>query len=256
MSLRFTLSETELEETLQDEAAALAFEAASEETDRLKRFDISGVTNSSPAATFVPEYYEPNYAYPILIWLHDDGGSERDLLRIMPEISNRNYFGFALRGPLSCASGGYRWSQLADDVIALENELFAQVGHLQRKYNLHSERIFIGGQGAGGALAMRLNLRRPEWFAGVVSISGRAPQMTKPLAKYRQLPGKRALLAGSLRQAASERLEQSQLGRLLHTAGVTVSSRLYETSDMLHRDVIRDIDRWMMQECYRTVAVD
>ena len=46
-----------------------------------------------PCGVFVPENYEPNYAYPLVVWLHDAGRSERDIVDVLPHISMRNYFG-------------------------------------------------------------------------------------------------------------------------------------------------------------------
>ncbi|QDT47467.1 hypothetical protein Pan258_15020 [Symmachiella dynata] len=220
-----------------------------------RRFDIDVDTIESPAATYVPEYYEANYAYPLLIWLHDEGGTERDLLRIMPEISNRNYFGLSLRGPLEARTDqdGYRWSHLIDDVIAVENELHEQVGRLRRMYNIHSERVFIGGCGDGATAAIRIALRHPEWFAGVACLGGGMPTMDKPLVNYRQMQGKRILLAS---EQTAEPSQTRELGTLLHTAGMTICSRMYESAKPTHHEVVRDIDRWMMQECYRTVTVE
>ena len=41
----------------------------------------------APHALFGPLHYEPNYAYPLIVWLHGPGGSERDLRQTMPMIS-------------------------------------------------------------------------------------------------------------------------------------------------------------------------
>lgn len=50
------------------------------------------------------------YAYPLLIWLHDDGGSERELRQLMPHVSVRNYVAAAARGVGADASRhGYSW---------------------------------------------------------------------------------------------------------------------------------------------------
>jgi hypothetical protein len=65
-------------------------------------------------ALFAPLHYEPNYAYPLIVWLHGAGGSEHELAERMPHVSPRNYLGLALRGPLPSSSGpdagGVRWS--------------------------------------------------------------------------------------------------------------------------------------------------
>src|SRR5262249_14671671 len=51
-----------------------------------------------PQCLLVPQHYERNYAYPLLVWLHDAGGDERELKKIMPLVSLRNYVSLAVRG--------------------------------------------------------------------------------------------------------------------------------------------------------------
>ena len=50
-------------------------------------------------ARFVPQRYEPNYAYPLLVMFHGRGGDEHQMVRSMPAMSWRNYVGLGLRGP-------------------------------------------------------------------------------------------------------------------------------------------------------------
>src|SRR5688572_11135042 len=38
----------------------------------------------------LPENYEPNYPYPLILWLHGAGGDERDVLDVLPKISMQN----------------------------------------------------------------------------------------------------------------------------------------------------------------------
>src|ERR1700731_1769569 len=52
-----------------------------------------------PLRTFLPTGYEPNYPYPLLVFLHNHGGSEEQILRLAPRLSRRNYISIALRGP-------------------------------------------------------------------------------------------------------------------------------------------------------------
>lgn len=243
----------------QDMADVLAAELgyAPDSSAPARRFELEDEAGS-PCATYLPENYEPNYAYPLLVWLHDDGGSERDLLSIMPAISTQNYFGLSLRGPLSARNqeAGFRWLQSHEDVSDVEEDLFQHVRRLRRAYHLHTERVFIGGHGAGATLALQLGLRRPEWFAGMISIGGRTPDMDKPLAKYRLLQGKRTLLAAGADNRLADVAETLKLSTLLHSAGLTVCTRQYQADHGLPRKLLLDIDRWMMQECYRTVTVE
>src|SRR5438270_4702086 len=57
-------------------------------------------------ARFVPQRYEPNYAYPLLVLFHGRGGDEQQLVRSMPALSWRNYVGLGLRGPEPIRRGG------------------------------------------------------------------------------------------------------------------------------------------------------
>ena len=56
-------------------------------------------TCSLVESRFVPQRYEPNYAYPLLVLLHARGGDEQQMVRSMPAMSWRNYVGLSLRGP-------------------------------------------------------------------------------------------------------------------------------------------------------------
>src|SRR4051794_5650794 len=49
-------------------------------------------------ALFTPLHYERNYAYPLIVWLHGPGDDERQLKRIMPLVSMRNYGAAGPRG--------------------------------------------------------------------------------------------------------------------------------------------------------------
>src|SRR5579863_1467422 len=48
--------------------------------------------------TFLPTGYEPNYAYPLLVFFHGHGGDEEQVLRLAPRLSRRNYICIGLRG--------------------------------------------------------------------------------------------------------------------------------------------------------------
>src|SRR6185312_14283094 len=63
-------------------------------------------TRSLVEARFIPQRYEPNYAYPLLVLFHGRGGEEQQMVRSMPALSWRNYVGLSLRGPELCQKRG------------------------------------------------------------------------------------------------------------------------------------------------------
>ena len=67
-----------------------------------------------PVRTFLPTGYEPNYAYPLLVFFHGHGSNEEQILRLAPRLSRRNYISIGLRGPQQLGERtdgeqGYTW---------------------------------------------------------------------------------------------------------------------------------------------------
>src|SRR5437016_5606803 len=58
---------------------------------------------AAPNAVYLPQPYEPNYAYPLIVWLQPVGCRLAPLNQIMPILSDRNYLGTISRLALSVA---------------------------------------------------------------------------------------------------------------------------------------------------------
>jgi phospholipase/carboxylesterase len=213
--------------------------------------DQAGSAESAPARArglFIPENYEPHYAYPLVIWLHEAGRSERDVAEVLPRISSRNYAGLALRGTLERpqpAGDGFDWPRPAEALLDLQDELVAAVRSMRRRVHVHSERIFLGGAGAGADVAWELFLERPEWFAGLAALGGRFPAGPRPLRRFRALAGRRLFVAADARNAAELR-RADETARLMYAAGLEVRVRRH-ASRWRSRRLLRHVDRWIMQ---------
>src|SRR5438132_1708007 len=48
------------------------------------------VPKRRPIRTFLPKGYEPNYPYPLVVFLHGFGGNEQQIMRLAPKLSRRN----------------------------------------------------------------------------------------------------------------------------------------------------------------------
>src|ERR1700745_3692974 len=99
-----------------------------------------------PVRTFLPTGYEPNYPYPLLVFLHGHGGSEEQVLSLAPRLSRRNYICIGLRGPPPADSrpgGGpaFSWGLDGQNDARVEEYVFRAVEQTRRKYHVHSERI-------------------------------------------------------------------------------------------------------------------
>jgi phospholipase/carboxylesterase len=202
-----------------------------------------------PICVYEPRGYEPNYAYPLIVWLHGSGGNERDMLGVLPMISEQNYLGVSFRGTSSAHDmlpGAYRWPDPAEDVADFETVLFETVRDVRRDYHVHSERVFVAGFDDGAVMALQLMLRRPEWFGGAICLAGRFPTSPHALARFRDLREKRVLIAAGARDPISPPCHTIDAGRLLHAAGMNVSTRVVDAEHEATPTMLRQIDDWVM----------
>ena len=63
-----------------------------------ERYSGENRCNSFPHIVVSPIHYESGYAYPLIVWLHDAGKSEQEIVEVAPKISSRNYVAVAPRG--------------------------------------------------------------------------------------------------------------------------------------------------------------
>ncbi len=196
---------------------------------------------------FVPDNYEPGYAYPLIVWL--EGSETQDLPSLMSQISPQNYLGLALGHPPGSGKlGGL--GQGADSELAasqLEDHLYDSVCRLRRCYHVHSERIYVAGFAEGATTALSLLLRRPEWLAGAIALHGTLPDRRRSLARFRDLQGKRVLLATGARDQLATAGQIVRTGRLLHSAGLDVTTRIDDAGRELTPSGLRQIDHWVME---------
>lgn len=215
-----------------------------------------------PLLTFLPTGYEPDYAYPLLVFLHGRGGSERQLIPWMPALSQRNYVAIALRGPQSVRgskprrsagttalrfqTGGFTWRLPASADGAIEEYVFTAIAQTQQRLHIHPQRIFLVGFCEGSEVAYWLALRYPERFGGLVVLNGALPAL-RPLLRLpeaRRLP---VFIAHGVANAVLPLAAARQAASLLYTAGLTVHFRIYPTTHRLHPAMWQDANRWLMQ---------
>jgi phospholipase/carboxylesterase len=208
-----------------------------------------------PLRTFLPTGYEPNYPYPLLVFLHGHGSSEEQVLRLAPRLSRRNYICIGLRGPnavTSRATGAvaYSWGLDANPDSAVEDYVLSAVEQTRRLYHVHSERIYLAGFREGATLAYRLGLLYPERFGGIISLNGNLPRRGGPLLRLPEVRTLRVLIGHGIANALVPLGMAKDDFRLLYTAGLDIHMHTYATNHRIHPDMLRDVDRWIMQQIH------
>jgi phospholipase/carboxylesterase len=206
-----------------------------------------------PLRTFLPFGYEPNYPYPLLVFLHGNGSSEEQILRLAPRLSRRNYICIGLRGPILAPprSDGliaYSWGNDSPSNALVEEYVFRAVEQTRRLFHVHSERIYLAGFCEGATLAYNLGLMFPDRFAGIISMNGCMARRGGPLLRLPEIRKLQVLIGHGIANAiVPQRLAQDDQ-RLLYTAGLSVKMHTYASNHRLHPDMLRDIDRWIMRQ--------
>ncbi len=201
---------------------------------------------------FVPLHYERNYAYPLIVWLHGASDDERQLKRIMPFVSVRNYVAVAPRGTVGAdeeqGRTGCSWSQTEDHILLAEHRVLEAVGMACQRMNIAADRVFLAGFGSGGTMALRMALNLPQYFAGAVSIGGPFPTGFMPLAQLHRVRQLQFLLASGRDSRTYPPDRVCENLRLMYSAGMSISLRQYPCGDDLTTQMLSDVDRWIMQQ--------
>jgi phospholipase/carboxylesterase len=210
---------------------------------------------------FLPEKYAPGYGYPLIVWLHGPGSDERQLMRIMPLVSLRNFAAVAPRGTLMEPAAAdvsrpapaeiYGWSPSAERLQQAEQRIFDCIELAGRRLHIHPRRVFLAGFDCGGTMAFQVGLNHPNRFAGILSLGGAFPRDPLGRAPLSRLPEARRLsiflAAGRRSQVYGETHVCGDL-RLLHTAGLSTTLRLYPDGHELTPQMLSDVNRWVMDQ--------
>jgi len=168
---------------------AMAFGLASSATaqqsivDTFERrtIDSNGLTMSY--GLFVPENYDSNVSYPLVMAAHGAGERGTDLRNLPPHRlatswadpanqANHPAFVFAPQVP-----SGLRWTTDADpdqtDYINVQLAALDALSVIEAEFNIDPDRIYVVGLSLGGHAAWDFVSRDPSRFAAAVPMSGR-----------------------------------------------------------------------------------
>jgi len=205
-----------------------------------------------------PLHYERGYRYPLLIWLHGDGGDEQQLQFVMPHISLRNYVAAAPRGTASVAderfddgepgTEGFFWRQDDDHIFLAQDRIAHCIELACERYNVHPERVFLAGYQSGGTMALRIALSDPDRFAGAISMCGPLPTGGAPFGRFVDARRVAVMIAAGLSDRSYPQWRVFNDLRLLHIASVRTTLRFYPGADELTDLMLDHLNCWVMEQ--------
>lgn len=207
-----------------------------------------------PVRSFLPTGYEPNYAYPLVVFFHGEGGSEEQTLKLAPRLSRRNFISIALRGLHAQDADHqgrirYGWGCDGQFDSEIEDYVFRAVEQTRRNYHVHSERIYLAGICEGATVAYRLGLQHPDKFGGIVSLNGAMPRQDRPLLRLHEIRSMGVFIGHGIANAYTPLTFARQDRQLFYAAGLDVEFETYATTHKLHGDMLRDVNRWIVRRC-------
>ena len=198
---------------------------------------------------FLPVHYTPSYHYPLIIWLHSNGFNENQVDHVMPHISVRNHLGVGIRATKAVDNLGHRfdWHHSPAGIAAAQEAVAEAIEDACERFSVHNSRIVLAGYREGGTMALRLAMREPERFAGVISLGGRMPK-----GSIRNLHQLRERRLPMLWQWGRENDQYTDVNlkadcRMTMAIGGRVEVRQYPGDDEMDTIVLRDVDDWIMR---------
>ena len=211
--------------------------------------DVSWSSLPANRTFFVPLHYTASYQYPLLIWFHSNGYNETQIDQVMPHISVRNHIGVGIRGTFATDSAGHRfqWRESPASVAAAHDSVVASIDECSERFNIHPQRIVLAGYGTGGTMAMRIAMREPERFAGVISMGGRFPQGS--IRNVSQLRERRIPMLWQWGRMNPEFPRDGFKADFLSlmSIGGQVEVRQYPGDDEMDSVVLSDLNDWIMR---------
>jgi phospholipase/carboxylesterase len=175
----------------------------------------------------------------------------------MPHISLRNYIGVGIRGTFAVDNAGHRfqWRDSPASLATAQDSVAAAIEEVSDRFKIHPGRVVIAGYGMGGTMAMRIAMREPAKFAGVVSLGGRFP--TSAIRNVSQLRARRLPMLWQWGQQnplfQPEHLKTDF--RSLMMIGGQVEVRQYPGEDEMDTVVLSDLDSWIMRRIVSGSAI-
>ncbi len=134
---------------------------------------------------------------PVLILLHGIGADENDLFGLSNFLDER-FFIISVRAPFTLPYGGFAWFEIfiKQDGISANIKQFEEsrqmflefVDEVILEHDLDAKKVYLCGFSQGAMIALSAFLGKPEKFAGIAALSGRAmPEMLPATDDFKDL---------------------------------------------------------------------
>lgn len=199
---------------------------------------------------FVPMHYEANYEYPLVVWLHSDGYNENQVCHVLPHVSTRNYLAAGVRATQATDAAGhrFRWHQSERGLAAAERGVWAAIASVREEYSVHSDRVVIAGYQSGGAMALRIAMRHPDFFSAAISLGGSLGSLASLQIDAERVRRRRLPMLWQWSLESDSYSEPSLVDEIKSAMDLQarLEIRQYRNDDEMNTAVLSDLNQWIM----------
>ncbi|MAT16146.1 MAG: hypothetical protein CMJ46_12860 [Planctomyces sp.] len=203
--------------------------------------------------SFVPEKYEPRYAYPLIVWLHSATDGRPTMASVMNTLSPQNYLALSFKvandSPVNTRSLA-TWPTSETAIEKFLSQIHQTVCQLGSFYHVHTERIYLAGFEDAGAMALRLFLKRPDWFGGAAAFGTPFPEQMLIPERLPVLEEKRVLVAQGVKDPVSSIADSVCWTRIFKQAGVDLTTKLFDGEHELSPEMLKYMNEWLINGIY------
>lgn len=128
---------------------------------------------------------------PLIVALHPSGGAAATFAPLFVDLAKEMGAALAVPEGLNASGDGYDWGVVEQGTLLVEGA----VARAKETYAIDANRVILAGYSNGASTALIMALRRPDAYAGVLSIGGFYEERVSPVPSGKALP-RFALLVG------------------------------------------------------------
>ena len=204
--------------------------------------------------TIVPDEYDSDSAYPLVVMLHGFGANMQDLAGLAPAINDTGYVYACPNAPIPFELGpgqtGFGWMTprgggTPEETAKSEQLLSDFFDTVFEQFNVMPGQALLLGFSQGGGMTYRCGLGRADKFAGLAALSATLPDSDELLAR---LPSERKqpifIAQGRSDQMVSEDTAHSAKA-FLESNGYRPDFHLYDMGHEISGEELGDLVPWM-----------
>lgn len=202
----------------------------------------------------LPDDYDPQVSYPLVVMLHGFGANMLDLAGLAPSINPKGYVYACPNAPmvfdLGLGNKGYGWmtphgKATPQEIQRSEALLSGFFEEVSEKFKTKPGRALLMGFSQGGGMTLRCGLGRPGTFAGLVALSSYLPN---PEELEDRLPARRSqpIFFAHGRSDSMVSTEHALASvKFLERMGYRPDYREYPMGHEISPPVLKDLTTWM-----------